>query len=1210
MIKVESYCPITSLAIVGNVSSDSENNNLLLFYNSSNSLLFENIIENDNSISKLKIDCKKNVIYSFPSNTIHGIRHYHSREETLKPINYILCFGGKSLVVVDVCSLFYTVSPVVCELLELDDLVIEASIKFVENSSNLVLIIGYAHNFIDIYSFSHSSNKSSKLDSTVSFHKRIICPSQEGVLFTMSVAFSPATNSNDIFITSGTVFGNVILWKVQLTFQENIDHSVIPLFIATTHHIYTIDAHEGVMFRLVWSQNLTKLLSVADDRTLRYFDLTLLMSSDPLDQKDNNAFVEELFVGWGHISRIWDVLFVGKDDCEIATCSEDSTIKIWTFSGTCICTMRGHDHHIWRLTKSFDGLLLISSGNDSSIKLWDISYQKLTSPSNLLSSVNVINIPCLPIVENRTNERIDLNMPRIHNSSNNRRANGVCVVKLAPCGNWMSIILIDGGLWLVKLNNNNVFDSTSCKWSFLHHLQKPITAADVLFEYDNNDIIKITIISAHSNCENTFIQINWNPTYHSNDHEMSNSIIDSFIIEWKAHNTRTVNLWLLQSQSDEGMTANNPCILTSTINGHCALWCIDTKSSLTNKHLLQLEESSSHLGIRIISRMVTGRGEIATCSVLVKNQVNSNSHNSIRKNDDYIDLLGMDLLIGDLRGGISFYFLTHAFLCSINQTTENVDNERVKLADSYLYRIHGSEPVSCMIETREGFISCGHDGFLCVFNFVTHNNSNDNIHSDNNNKNCDFMDISNDWKIVNKYHSPMHKEWVLMNKLTCLPITTPDQVFADYKSDPFSHSTTIQSLYVAGYHGNEYIIWDIFNGYQIMRVEGGGWKRPHNTSLTITNKLNNYCSLPSVKFICAVPQNNNNKSKGSSVLHCFGAKPTELLLPSHGKGGDDNHTKQLTIAMLPLHLQVPSLGRVGYCCSFLRSHVSHAVDQYVMTGGEDGIIKVFHIPSFKFKQEIHLPDNACIKAMKTVSMATESDPNRVLFIVGGGKLSYQCYLYDQHTSKMTEMIDENGESSSFSCVFHQIHESAIRHNVSQDHRILSIDCIPSLHSNNNNNINNNDWLGLIILCDSRGYATIVRIEVLINPTPLYSLNSDLIVATPDRFVRSDLKINTSILQELCVSSFPLLCCNVLYVADSSDILVTYGDTSGFVHVWIINSNKINHENTSFHHIGSFQAHLMGVNTMSITHIPTPNIQNININNNNNNNNNNKGFCVM
>lgn len=43
----------------------------------------------------------------------------------------------------------------------------------------------------------------------------------------------------------------------------------------------------------------------------------------------NSETGEQIFVGWGHICRVWDVLFYGENEEEIITCGEDCTIKLW-----------------------------------------------------------------------------------------------------------------------------------------------------------------------------------------------------------------------------------------------------------------------------------------------------------------------------------------------------------------------------------------------------------------------------------------------------------------------------------------------------------------------------------------------------------------------------------------------------------------------------------------------------------------------------------------------------------------------------------------------------------------------------------------------------------------------------------------------------------------------------------------------------------------
>lgn len=166
---------------------------------------------------------------------------------------------------------------------------------------------------------------------------RVQCPNL-GVLF--SLTLDVKGKNEDIIVASGTVFGKIVIWKIPTT-------SSTPVILSH------LTDHEGVIFRMKWNSTRTRLASVSDDRSVRLWDVSPLLQLSHAENVNDESLpvtCSQIFVGWGHISRVWDVCFLyGYDNFSVATCSEDSTIRIWNETGDCIVTMRGHDDNIWCL---------------------------------------------------------------------------------------------------------------------------------------------------------------------------------------------------------------------------------------------------------------------------------------------------------------------------------------------------------------------------------------------------------------------------------------------------------------------------------------------------------------------------------------------------------------------------------------------------------------------------------------------------------------------------------------------------------------------------------------------------------------------------------------------------------------------------------------------------------------------------------------------
>ncbi|RDA89416.1 hypothetical protein CP532_6264 [Ophiocordyceps camponoti-leonardi (nom. inval.)] len=98
----------------------------------------------------------------------------------------------------------------------------------------------------------------------------------------------------------------------------------------------------------------------------------------------------------GHEHSISAVRFIppssGKYANMLVSASGDQNIKIWdTATGICVKTLQGHSGWVRHISPSSDGRFLLSTGNDRTVRLWDISK---TQPENTLTMTgheNVIN---------------------------------------------------------------------------------------------------------------------------------------------------------------------------------------------------------------------------------------------------------------------------------------------------------------------------------------------------------------------------------------------------------------------------------------------------------------------------------------------------------------------------------------------------------------------------------------------------------------------------------------------------------------------------------------------------------------------------------------------------------------------------------------------------------------------------------------------------
>ena len=525
--KKHGYFPITALTISSSPP--------WLLYSNSGGTLVARSIDNDNTHN---YDSIISTLTVFNAHNIQGVKE---KEKC------IIVYGAKALSLVSHTETSNMKLSVCLE--NLDDLVLDCifyDLKYSSNQSqnynpsNIDLVIAYAHNFIDIVSCSIETSKYARL-------QRFTCPSK-CVLFSMllSIPIQNSDNENILRNFSGTAFGEIIVWSVSTNKRTSSNNTE---FQVTTNH--TFNNHEGVIFRLTLSQDQKFLASVSDDRTLRVWNI--------------DSFTQ-VFVGWGHISRLWDVTFVqlhnhynndditsinnindtnngdsNENDKElyknqlIATSSEDGTIKIWHIENDkCLATLKGHRRDVWRVlspssvdithsknntnlihaselpnpnqSTNISSLLprkvldryLLTTGNDGSIKTWNVFEHLIASPSTsyLTSTCLSMSFPLPGLSQfhskevesyNNNNTNIDdvanniddtngpinaahdsvcndnsddnnnnnVKASHQHNRRVSQRNNGVCSVHMHPHMPIGVIVLVTGNVWLIDFNNNN-----------------------------------------------------------------------------------------------------------------------------------------------------------------------------------------------------------------------------------------------------------------------------------------------------------------------------------------------------------------------------------------------------------------------------------------------------------------------------------------------------------------------------------------------------------------------------------------------------------------------------------------------------------------------------------------------------------------------------------------------------------------------------------
>ncbi|KAF3436595.1 hypothetical protein FNV43_RR23687 [Rhamnella rubrinervis] len=184
-------------------------------------------------------------------------------------------------------------------------------------------------------------------------------------------------NLDALRVASGTIYNEIIVWKVVpqndasppiCRVEDKVSHGS-SFSNSLQHHCQSFEAvhicklvgHEGSIYRISWSSNGSKVVSVSDDRSVRVWTVCA-------DTEDPNKPWESLgLVLFGHNARVWDCCLF---DSFIVTAGEDCTCRVWGMDGKQLQVLKEHiGRGIWRCLCDPKFSLLITAGFDSAIKV-------------------------------------------------------------------------------------------------------------------------------------------------------------------------------------------------------------------------------------------------------------------------------------------------------------------------------------------------------------------------------------------------------------------------------------------------------------------------------------------------------------------------------------------------------------------------------------------------------------------------------------------------------------------------------------------------------------------------------------------------------------------------------------------------------------------------------------------------------------------------
>ncbi|KAF6157499.1 hypothetical protein GIB67_004437 [Kingdonia uniflora] len=193
-------------------------------------------------------------------------------------------------------------------------------------------------------------------------------------------------------IASGTIYNEVIVWKLVPVCRSSIEEGLNKPFKSFCGNAQLCDqqfeaiylsrlaGHEGSIFRIAWSPDGSKLMSVSDDRSARIWTINPEREySDDLGVVGPDGGSLILF---GHSARVWDCFIT---ESLIITAGEDCTCRAWGTDGNQLMMIKEHTGRgIWRCAYDPRSSLLITAGFDSVMKvhLLDYSFPRASIENN------------------------------------------------------------------------------------------------------------------------------------------------------------------------------------------------------------------------------------------------------------------------------------------------------------------------------------------------------------------------------------------------------------------------------------------------------------------------------------------------------------------------------------------------------------------------------------------------------------------------------------------------------------------------------------------------------------------------------------------------------------------------------------------------------------------------------------------------------------
>jgi len=228
-----------------------------------------------------------------------------------------------------------------------DDWIWDVRVLDIDTEGTCTLVVGTGHNCVITYSVPLAVDGVDDEASVSALPAATVAHTLRSTVVCLLYSCSFCTCHPDCrVVASGTVFNKVLLWSYGAG--------------ATGLPAAELVGHTGVLFRMEWSHDGACMLSVSDDRSVRFWsclddeelarpDLGArcvgggVATADPaahptqhLVSDLSHAHYREGWAGFGHAARLWSAKFSPR--C-VVSCSEDTVVCLWSYQGRALATL-------------------------------------------------------------------------------------------------------------------------------------------------------------------------------------------------------------------------------------------------------------------------------------------------------------------------------------------------------------------------------------------------------------------------------------------------------------------------------------------------------------------------------------------------------------------------------------------------------------------------------------------------------------------------------------------------------------------------------------------------------------------------------------------------------------------------------------------------------------------------------------------------------